>query len=133
MLVVLGVALTLPGADGAELPARGHLGPRGGRHVLGLAAEQAKGRVADVGAVEAEADASAHLFDVGLGEICVRARCADLQTRKAVVDAPRQEIAIELGGSRMSLENLLRDRCGVAMGGFLSAAGSGWAASVRQY
>jgi len=111
MLMVLRVALTFTRADRAELPAGGDLRPGCGCHVVRLAAEQAKGRVADVGAVETEAKASAHLCDVALGEVGVRACGTGLQTHEALVDAPGQEIAIELGGSRMGLENLLRDRC----------------------
>src|SRR5262245_49500016 len=118
------MALTLTGADRGELPARGHLRPQRLRYVLGLATELAKGHIAGVGAVQAEAHAPAHLGDIGLGEIRIRARRTGLQTREAIVDAPGKEIALELGGSRMSLEDLLRDRC-CGHGGLLSAAGSG--------
>jgi hypothetical protein len=108
--MVLGMSLTLTCADRAELPASRDLRPRRRRDVLRLAAEQADGCIADVSAVEAHANAPAHLGDVVLGEIRIRARHTGLQTREALVDAPGQEVAIELSRGRVGFENLSRHR-----------------------
>ena len=100
MLVVIRVALALAGADRTELPARRHLCSGGLGDVVRLAAEEAGGRVADVGAVQAEPDAPAHLGDVVLRQVCIGAGCAALQAGEALVDAAGQQIAIDLGGAR---------------------------------
>ena len=111
VLVVIRVALTLAGADRTELPARRDLRSGGLGDVLGLAAEEAGGRVADVGAVQAEPDATAHLGDVVLRQVCIGAGRAALQAGEALVDAAGQQVAIELSGpgwaSSISFESVV--------------------------
>ena len=106
------MALTLSGADRAQLPARGNLRPGRRGDVLGLAAEGAGGRVADVGAVQAEADAPAHLGDIRLRQVRIGAGAAALQAGKALVDAPGQQITVKPSGQRMRFEHLFRERHG---------------------
>jgi hypothetical protein len=54
---------------------------------VGLAAEDAPGVNARVGAVEAEPDAASQRFDIGLGEARVSADRARRRARGALVDA----------------------------------------------
>src|SRR3954451_10963005 len=57
---------------------------------LGLAAEDAPGVNARVGAVEAQPDAASQRFNIGLGEACVGADRARRGARGALVDARRE-------------------------------------------
>ena len=101
------MALALAGADRTELPARRHLRSSALGDVVRLAAEEAGGRVADIGAIQAETDALAHLGDVVLPQVCIGAGGAALQAGEALVDAVGQQIAIDLRGARVSLQHLL--------------------------
>ena len=60
--------------------------------------------VADIGAVEAKADASPHLGDVLLGEIGVRARRAAASAVEALGDAAGERLAIDLARLRVGGE-----------------------------
>src|SRR3954463_5415889 len=57
---------------------------------VGLAAEDAPGIYARVGAIEAEPDAASQRFDIGLGEARVGADRARRGARRALVDARRE-------------------------------------------
>jgi hypothetical protein len=57
---------------------------------VGLAAEDAPGVNARVGAIQAEPDAASQRFDIGLGEARVRADRARRGARGALVDARRE-------------------------------------------
>src|SRR3954463_6072912 len=57
---------------------------------VGLAAENAAGVNARVGAIEAEADAASQRFNIGLGEARVGADRARRRARGALVDAGRE-------------------------------------------
>lgn len=98
MLVVSRMALTLLGADRTLLSARGHLRRRSRGDVLGLAAEGARGRVADVRAVEAESDAPPHLGHVILRQVGIGAGGAALEAGETLVDAPGQQVSVDLSG-----------------------------------
>lgn len=104
------MSFALGGADRTRLQAGSDLRPRRRGDELGLAADDSKGRVADVGAVPAEADAPAHVRDVLLRQICIGAGSAALQAGKALIDAAGQEIAVELSRARVSLQHVLRQR-----------------------
>ena len=67
VLMVLGVTLALLGASDTRLEARGQLRLRCRGVVVRLPSEDASRRLADVGTVEAEAYASAHVGDILLG------------------------------------------------------------------
>jgi hypothetical protein len=110
VLVVLGMSLAFLGAGNAHLSAAGNLGSGRRRVVLGLTSQDATGRLANVGTVQAEPHAPAHLRDVVLRQVCIGAGCAALQAGEALVDAAGEQIAIDLGGARMSLQDLLRQR-----------------------
>ena len=112
MLMMLGVALALLGAGRAGLPAALDLRPRGLRLVLRLAADRAPGRDADVGAVEAEANAAAHLSDVFLGEVGVHADRAAASAVVALGDASGERLAIDLARPRVGGEQLGYVGCG---------------------
>jgi hypothetical protein len=90
VLMVMGVTLALGGAR----PTRGQacLECRELRVRVGvaLAAEDAPGVNARVGAVQAEPDAASQLGDIGLGEARVGADRARRRARGALVDARRE-------------------------------------------
>ena len=95
VLVVMGVALALLGA----FPARDQAGlelvvldPRVG---ISLAGEDARGRDAGVGAVEAEAQAALEVADLVLGERCVGADRAVRGAAAALVDAPSEHAYVD--------------------------------------
>ena len=73
----------------------------------GLAGHDAAGRVADVGAVEAEANAAHHLLHVVLGEIGVGTTRTAGGTIEALLDAAQQRVAIEAGRLRMRPKDLV--------------------------
>src|SRR5206468_8337373 len=74
----------------------------------GLAGHDPAGRVADLGAVEAEANATDHLPDVVLREIGVGATRTACGTGEALVDAAQHNIAIEAGRLWMRFEDLVK-------------------------
>jgi len=125
MLVVGRVALALRRADRALLKARDNLRPHGRGDVLGLAAEQARRRIADVGAIQAEVEAAAHLGDVALRKVRIGAGGAALQAGEALVDAAGEQVPVELGGQRVRLQHLLGRRHGP------DTTPPGWAISFR--
>ena len=105
VLVVMGVALALLGA----FPARDQAGlelvvldPRVG---IRLAGDDARGRDAGVGAVEAEAQAALEVADLVLGERCVGADRAVRGASAALVDAPSEHGRVDDERPRMSLED----------------------------
>src|SRR5258708_3479935 len=104
MLMMIGVALALLGAGRAGLPAALDLRPRGLRFVFRLAADQAPGRDADVGAVRAEAHAPPHPSDVFLGEVGVRADRAAAGAVVALGDASGERLAVDLARPRVGGE-----------------------------
>lgn len=107
MRVVLGVALTLLAAYHARLPTRLQLRLRCLRVVVGLPGENAPGRVADVGAIEAQPDAPAKLDHVFLGEAGIGAGGTGLRALDACLDASRQKLSINLSRQRVGFQNPL--------------------------
>jgi hypothetical protein len=107
VLVVVGVALALLGAEGAEFPARGHLRARTRGDELCLPSEDVAGGIADVGTVQAEAYAPTHVGNVALGQIRIGARDTALSAGQALVDAAGQDVAVNLSRYRMSLQHFL--------------------------
>ena len=105
--MVGGVALALVAADAA------------GRHTgfdrcaedaeigRGLADQNAASGVADVGAVEAEANATHHLPHVVLSEIGIGTTRTTGATIEALVDAAQRGVAIEAGRLRMRPKDLM--------------------------
>jgi hypothetical protein len=111
--VVIGVSLAFAGAESTLLPAGGHLRPRKSGDELRLAAEEASGCHADVGAVDAPSDAGAEFDDIVLRQRRIGAGGAALHAGQTLIDAPGEEVTIELGGPGMRLQQLLRQRrCG---------------------
>ena len=104
MLMVLGVALALLAAGRAGLPTALDLRPRGLRLVFRLPADHAAGRDANVGAVQAEANAPPHLSDVFLGEVGVHADRAAASAVVALGDASGERLAVDLARPRVSGE-----------------------------
>src|SRR5262245_29473446 len=110
---MLGMPLALLRARGAHLPTRGHLRPGSCCGVLRLPREEAAGGIADVGAIQAEADALAEIDDLLLRQAGVSAGGTRGFTGTALVNAANENIAVDLRGPRMSLEHLLgQRRCG---------------------
>jgi hypothetical protein len=73
---------------------------------LGLPDEDAAGGVADVGAVQTEANATKLLSYVRLGEVGVGVARARRRAVAAVLDAAHQQVTIEKVGPWVSLENV---------------------------
>ena len=110
---MLRMPLALLRARGTELPTRGHLRPGSCCGVLRLAREKAAGGIADVGAIQAEADALAEIDDLLVRQAGVSAGATRCFTGTALVDAANEHIAVDLCGPRMGLEHLLgQRRCG---------------------
>ena len=90
MLMVMRVTLALRGARAT----RGQACLKGRelrvRVGVGLAAEEAPGVNAGIGAIEAEPDAASQRFDIGLGEARVGADRARRGARGALVDTRRE-------------------------------------------
>lgn len=74
---------------------------------LGLAGNDARGRVAQVGAVEAQANAPDQLLDVRLAEIGVGAGRARGGAIDAIVDAAEKHLLIDAARPRMHLDDVL--------------------------
>jgi hypothetical protein len=110
--VVVGMALALLGAETADLATRRHLSARTRGDVLRLSREDVSGGIADVGTVQAEAYAPAQVGHVVLGQIGIGAGGAALRTRKALIDAAGQDVAVDLSRRRMCLQYFLRQSCG---------------------
>jgi hypothetical protein len=70
-----------------------------------LAGQNAAGRVADVGAVEIEANAADQLLHVSLGEADVGAARAGGRTVEALVDTAQEHVEIKAGGLRVRLDH----------------------------
>ena len=105
VLVLLGVALALRGAVPARDQAGLELAVLDRRVGAGLAGEDARGRHARVGAVEAEAQAALHVADVVLGERCVGADRAVPGALAALVDAPGEDARVGDERPRVGLED----------------------------
>src|SRR3954451_22257268 len=88
--MVMRVTLALGGAGATRGQACLERRALRGRIRVGLAAEDAPGVNARVGAVEAEPDAPSQRFNVGLGEARVGADRARRRARRALVDARRE-------------------------------------------
>src|SRR4051794_4950039 len=88
--MVMRVTLALRGAGANRGQARLERRALRVRIRVGLAAEDAPGVNARVGAVEAEPDAASQRFDIGLGEARVGADRARRGARGALVDARRE-------------------------------------------
>jgi hypothetical protein len=73
----------------------------------GLTYRDPGGRVADVGAVEAEANAAHHLAHVDLREIGVGTTCAAGGTVEALFDTAQERVVIDTGRLWMCLEYFL--------------------------
>jgi hypothetical protein len=86
--MVVSVPLALLGARGANLSARRNLRPRSLGDVFGLPGEDVARGIADIGAVQAEPHAAAHLGNVVLRQVCIGTRRTALRTGKALIDAP---------------------------------------------
>ena len=100
------VTLALGGAGATRGQAclkRGELRVRVG---VALAAEDAPGVNARVGAIEAEPDAASQRFDIGLGEARVGADRARRGARGALVDARREHGDVGDGWPRMRPQDL---------------------------
>jgi hypothetical protein len=72
----------------------------------GLPRQDAPGRAADVAAVKTEPNAASQLLHVGLSETCVGAARADGRALDALVDAAREDVAVEPRGLRVGLHHL---------------------------
>jgi hypothetical protein len=107
VLVMVRVPLTLIAASLTSFDAtlKSYSGELGDE--LGLPAEDAAGRDADVTAVGTQRDAGNEGFDVGLAEVGVSAGCAGLSTVEARVDAGNQRPDFHRECARMCLQNLL--------------------------
>src|SRR3954452_126318 len=90
MLMVMRVTLALRGAGATRGEACIERRELRVRVRVGLAAEDAPGVNARVGAVEAEPDAASQLGDIGLGEARVGADRARRRARGTLVDACRE-------------------------------------------
>ena len=100
VLVVMGVALALLGALPAGDQAGFELAMPDRRVGVGLASDDARGRHAGIGAVEAEAQAALEVADVVLSERRVGADRAVRGAHAALVDAPGEH-ARDGGGRRL--------------------------------
>jgi hypothetical protein len=106
VLVVLGVALAFllrgPARHHAGLDRRAYdAGVRSG-----LACDDTAGGIADVGAVETQADAADHLGQVALAEVGVGAARTGCGALAARLDTPHTRVEIDRAGVRMRLEDL---------------------------
>src|SRR4051794_1751797 len=90
VLMVMGVTLALRGARATRGQACLQRRELRVRVRVGLAAEDAAGVNACVGAIEAEPDAGSQRFNIGLGEARVGADRARRRARGALVDAGRE-------------------------------------------
>ena len=106
VLVVLGVVLALLAAGAAYRHARLNRCANDGDLGLGLAGHDAAGGVADVGAVEAPANAAHHLWHIALAQVRVGATRTHHGTVDAGLDTAHDHIAIATGRLRMGLEHL---------------------------
>jgi hypothetical protein len=107
MLMMIRVALTLIPATPTSFDASLKSDAGDFRHELGLPAEDATGRDADVTAVVAQSNARNERLDIGLAKIGVSAGRAALSTVEARVDAGDQRAERDPKCARMRLQNLL--------------------------
>lgn len=97
MLMVLGVALALFSAVAARLHTRLEDRCHHRRLNLGLPTQDLAGRLADVGAIEVEADTARQLRYISLGEARVGASGAALCAGEALLDAACQRLRVGRG------------------------------------
>ena len=103
MLVVGGVPVTLLGtSEAGDATGFDHYADKA-QVRCGLAGHDVPGRVADLGAVEAEANAAHHLPHVVLSEIGVGTTRTAGGTIEALVDAAQHGVAIEASRLWMQL------------------------------
>jgi hypothetical protein len=105
--VMVRVTLTLVAASPTSFDARLKSNPGELGDELGLPAEDATGRDADVTAVVTQRNARNEGFDIRLAEVGVSAGCAGLSTVEARVDAGSQRPDFHRECARMRLQNLL--------------------------
>ena len=116
VLVVRSVPVALLGAaEARDATGLDHC-PDKAQVSCGLAGHDTAGRVADVGAVEAEANATHHLPYVVLGEIGVGTTRTAGGTVEALVYAAQHRGAIEAGRLRMRLKDLLKSHVSPFLG-----------------
>jgi hypothetical protein len=108
VLVVRGVPVALLGTGEAGDATRFDHRADKAQVRRGLAGHNSAGRVADVGAVEAEANAAHHLPNVVLSEIVVGTTRTAGGTIEALVDAAQHGVAIESSWVWMQLEDLVK-------------------------
>ena len=108
VLMVGGVPVTLLGTgEAGDATGLDHCADK--TQVSGcLAGHNAAGRVADLGAVEAEANATHHLLHVVLSEIGVGTTRTARGTIEALVDAAQHRAAIEAGRLWMRVNDLVK-------------------------
>jgi hypothetical protein len=108
MLVVGGVPVTLLGTgEAGDATGFDHCADKA-QVRCGLAGHDAAGRVADLGAVKAEANAAHHLPHVVLSEIGVGTTRTAGGTIEALVDAAQHGVAIEASRLWMQLKDLVK-------------------------
>ena len=107
MLVVASVALALLRARAARSPTRLQRSQLSRGIGIGLAAEDAAGVDAGVGAVEAQSQAALEIADVLLGQRRVGADRAHGRADRALVDAPGERRRISDQGPWMGLQDRL--------------------------
>jgi hypothetical protein len=108
VLVVGGVPIALLGTGEAGHRTRFDDCPNQAQIRRRLAGHDAAGRVAGVGAVEAEANAAHHLPHVVLGEIGVGTAGTARGAVEALVDTAQEGDAIDVGRLWMQLKDLLK-------------------------
>jgi hypothetical protein len=99
------VALALIAARTTHHDARLDGGPDDTEVDFGLAGHDAAHRVAYVGAVEIEPDASRQLRNVRLAEARIGAACTRGRAIEALVDTRQEQVAINAGRPRMPLDD----------------------------
>lgn len=107
MLVVGRVLLALVGAGAAGHRARLDRRAEDAEIGLGLPDEDSAGRIAGIGAVEAEANAADQLLYVRLAEVGVGAARARSCAVDALVDTAQKQVAVEGDGARVRLEHFV--------------------------
>ena len=108
MLVVCGESVALLGTGEARDATGFDQCPDEAEVRCRLAGHDAAGRVADVGAVEAETDATHHFPHAVLDEIGVGASRTAGGAIEALVDTAQRGVAIECSRLWMQLENLVK-------------------------
>ena len=107
VLVVGRVLLAFLGAGAAGHCARLDRRAEDAEIGLGLPDEDSAGGVAEIGAVEAEANAADELQYVRLAEVGVRTARAHSRAVDALVDTAQKQVAVEGDGARVRLEHFV--------------------------